>query len=90
MSVKVNMPVVLQAFADNSETLEVDGQTVGECLAEIMRRYPTLKKMLVDQSGKLHAYVGIYINDQDAYPGEMSRTVSDGDEIHIIYALAGG
>jgi len=90
MTVTVSIPVFLQAFVDNAETIQVSGQTVKECLGETMTRYPTLKKMLVDQSGKLHAYVGIYINGEDAFPDEMSRKVKDGDEIHVIYALAGG
>jgi molybdopterin converting factor small subunit len=46
--------------------------------------------MLVDDSGRLHSYVGIYINGQDAFPGEMSKPVKSGDEIHVLYALAGG
>ncbi len=90
MSVKVTMPVFLQPFTSNTETIEVEGKTVGECLGILMSSYPEIKNMLVDQNGKLHSYVGVYVNGQDAYPGEMNKRVEDGDEIHVLYALAGG
>jgi adenylyltransferase/sulfurtransferase len=90
MSVKIIMPVFLQPFTSNKETIEVEGKTVGECLAAVMSRYPETREMLVDQNGKLHSYVGVYVNGQDAYPGEMNKRVDDGDEIHVLYALAGG
>jgi molybdopterin converting factor small subunit len=90
MSIRIILPIFLQAFTDNQETMEVEGHTVGECLAVVINEHPAVKKMLVDDKGKLHSYVGIYINGQDAFPGEMSRAVKAGDEIHVLYALGGG
>ncbi len=90
MSVKINMPIFLQPFTANKGAIEVEGETVGECLGVLMKSYPEVRKMLVDENGKLHSYVGVYINGQDAFPGEMSKKVKAGDEIHVLYALAGG
>ena len=90
MSIRINMPIFLQPFTDNKETFEAEGETVAECLADLIKRYPEVKKMLMDDSGKLHSYVGVYINGQDAFPGEMAKKVKAGDEIHVLYALAGG
>jgi molybdopterin converting factor small subunit len=90
MSVKINMPIFLQPFTANKDSIDVEGETVGECLGVLMKAYPDVRKMLVDEKGKLHSYVGIYINGQDAFPEEMSKRVQSGDEIHVLYALAGG
>lgn len=90
MTVKINMPVFLQPFTSNTETIEVEGKTVGECLGALLSKYPEVRDMLVDQGGKLHSYVGVYINGKDAFPGELDKRVEDGDEIHVLYALAGG
>ena len=90
MSIKVNVPIFLQAFTDDQEAVEVEGKTVGDCLKALSEKYPTMKKMLVNDKGALHSYVGIYINSEDAYPNELAKQVKDGDEIHILYALAGG
>lgn len=90
MSIKINIPTFLQAFTDDKETIDIDGETVGACLNALMRQYPDVKKMLVDEKGDLHSYVGIYINGQDAFPNETAKPVKDGDEIHVLYSLAGG
>jgi len=90
MSIRINVPIFLQPFTGNKEIVEAEGKTVGECLGVLMKEYPEVRKMLVDDNGKLHSYVGIYINGQDAFPGEMARAVETGDEIHVLYALAGG
>ena len=90
MSIKLTMPIFLQAFTSDKETIEVDGHTVGECLNAVIKIYPGLKKMLVDDKGNLHNYVGIYINGEDAFPEEMKKPVKDGDEVHVLYTLAGG
>ena len=46
--------------------------------------------MLFNKEEKLHSYVGTYINGEDAFPNELSRTIKDGDEIHVIYIIGGG
>jgi molybdopterin converting factor small subunit len=90
MGVKVSVPVFLQAFTGDQETIEVEGKTVGDCLQALSQMHPDIRKMLVNDRGILHSYVGIYINAEDAFPNELAKPVKDGDEIHILYALAGG
>jgi molybdopterin converting factor small subunit len=90
MSVKLTMPVFLQAFTNDKETVEVEGHTVAECLNAVIKIYPDLKKMLMDDKGRLNNYVGIYIDGQDAYPDELKKPVKDGDEVYVLYTMAGG
>jgi molybdopterin converting factor small subunit len=90
MSVKFIMPIFLQPVTNDRDSIEVEGKTVRECLEAIIRQYPDIRKMLIDKKGKLHNYVGVYINGKDAYPNEMEKEVNSGDEVHILYTLAGG
>jgi molybdopterin synthase sulfur carrier subunit len=90
MSVKIVIPSYLQPYTDNRETAEVTGKTIGECFNSLTERHPGLKLMLFNNNGKLHSYVGTYINGEDAYPDELSRPTRDGDEIHVIYIIGGG
>jgi molybdopterin converting factor small subunit len=90
MSAKFIMPVFLQPVTNDRESIEVEGRTVQECLEIIIREYPAIRKLLMDKNGKLHNYVGVYINGKDAYPNEMEKEVKPGDEVHILYTLAGG
>ena len=90
MSIKINIPSYLQPFANTLETVEVNGSTVGECLNYLIKQFPDMDKMLLDKDGKLLSYVGVYINEEDAYPDEMAKPVKGGDNIQILYIVGGG
>jgi molybdopterin converting factor small subunit len=88
--IEINIPTYLQPYAGDQETIEVSGNTVGECLDHLIRQFPGMKKMLFDAGGKLHNYVGIYINGEDAYPNELARPLKDSDKLDLLYIIGGG
>ncbi len=90
MGIKIVIPLYLQSFTNNIETVEVKGSTVGECLNNLAKHFPNIKKMLFGKNGRLLSYVGIYVNGEDAYPGELLKPVKEGDELHILYIIGGG
>ena len=90
MSVKVNIPAYLQPYVDSAESVDVTGGTAAECLTDLVQRYPGMGKMLFAGEGRLLDYVSVYVNGQFAYGEELSRPVSDGGEMHILYILGGG
>jgi molybdopterin converting factor small subunit len=90
MAIKIVIPSYLQPFANNIETVEVNGSTVGGCLNNLAKRFPDIEKMIFSRNGRLLNYVGIYVNGEDVYPGELDRPVKDGDELHILYIIGGG
>ncbi len=90
MSVKVNVPAYLQPYVGNAESVEVSGSTAAECLTSLVEQYPGMGKMLFAEEGRLLDYVSVYVNGQFAYGEELSRPVSDGGEMHILYILGGG
>jgi len=90
MAIKIVIPSYLQPFANNSKTVEVNGSTVGGCLNNLAKQFPDIKKMIFNKNGRLLNYVGIYINGEDAYPGELDKPVKDGDELHLLYIIGGG
>jgi molybdopterin converting factor small subunit len=90
MSVKINLHPTLHSFANNQAVVEVNGSTVGECVNELVKRFPRLKSMLLDKKGKLLNYVEVYVNQESAYPEELAKPVKDGDELHITIIIAGG
>lgn len=90
MGVKIYIHTAQVELTDGMEVVEVEGNTVRECLAHLIEKYPKMEKGLFEKKGKLHPYVEIYINMETAYPDELSKPIKDGDKIHIILMLAGG
>ena len=67
------------------------GSTVGEAVADVARRYPSLATRLVDDNGQPYPFVTYYLNDEDIrFNGGFDASVSDGDELTIVSAVAGG
>jgi molybdopterin synthase sulfur carrier subunit len=90
MAVTLFLPTVLARLAD-SGTLESEGNTVGEVVANIAGRYPDLAPRLRDAQGDPYAFVTFYLNDEDIrFTGSFKSPVKDGDELTIVPAIAGG
>ena len=90
MSIKVDIPSYLQPFTDDREAVEVNGSTVSECLNHLVRQFPDVEKVLLAENGELLDDIGIYVNGEDAYPDELAKPVKDGDELYVLYIIAGG
>ena len=91
MAVTVLLPTLLRTHADGASTVSADGATVGEVFKELIARYPGLADNLVADDGSLHKFVNVYRNDDDIrYLEQLDTPVSDGDEIAILPAVAGG
>ena len=87
----VRIPPVLRANAGGSKQVDVDGATVGEVLAELVRRYPALRSQLLTEDGELNRFVNVYLNDQDVrYLQERGTPVETRDTLIILPAMAGG
>jgi len=90
MTVEINIPPVLQAVVDGVSRIDVSGGTVGECLKEIVEKYPQLRAKLFNKRGRLPNGISIFINKENAFPEPLSRPVRDGDKIYISHIVLGG
>ncbi len=90
MSVKIHLHLTLRQYTNGQDIVEAEGKTVGECLKDLVKKFPGLGPSIFDKKGKLNPIVEIYLNLQSAYPDELAKPVKDGDEIHVTMMLAGG
>ncbi len=90
MNVEINLPQFLQHLAGGTKVAEVTGDTVGECLDDLVGRYPDIKPVLFTKRGKLRGHIDVFVNKKSAYPEELSKHVVDGDELHIVNIIVGG
>ena len=91
MEVRVNVTSVIQKTVGGQRELTAEGGTIAELIDDIERRYPGFREQLVDEGGELHRFVNVYLNDEDVRFMEGAQTaLSEGDEVSILPALAGG
>ena len=88
---KILIPTPLRPFTDKQDTVDAAGTTVGELLADLMRKHSGLKAHLYSDQGKLRSFVNIYVNDEDIrYLQKEQTPVAAGDTVSIIPSVAGG
>jgi len=89
LTIKISLHTTHRQYTEGKEIIEVEGATVGECLKDLVKKYPPLDKEIF-KKGQLNSLIEIYIDGASAYPNEMARPVKDGDKIDLVYMLSGG
>lgn len=91
MAVEVRIPTVFRKFTEGESTVEVDTGTIGSIIDELGSRFPGFREQVLTESGELHRYVNVYVNDEDArYLEKLETEVSDGDTVSLLPSVAGG
>jgi MoaD family protein len=91
MTVVVKIPTQLRAAAGGESETEVDGATVQEVLDGLFDRFEELRTRISDEDGSLRRFVNVYLAGEDIrFLDGLSTPVSDGAEITILPAVAGG
>lgn len=90
MPVTVKIPAQLRAVTGGEGELEVEGSTVGEALDAVFDAHEGLKERITE-NGDLRRFVNVYVSGEDIRFGEgLDTELSDGEEITILPAVAGG
>ena len=90
-TVTVRLPTVLRAQAGGQSTVDVAGTSVREVLTALVAAHPGLETNLLDDAGELRKFVNVYVDDEDIrFLDKLDTAVSEGDEVAILPAVAGG
>ena len=91
MGVTVLIPTALRQYAENQNSIDLEGDRVGDVLDNLAASYPKLKTHLFDEDGALRNFVNVYVNDENIRALELNDTpIKEGDEITLVPAVAGG
>lgn len=90
MAVTVSIPTQLRAVTGGDAEAEVGAGTVGEVLDALFERYEELRDRICED-GDLRRFVNVYVGGEDIrFLSGLDTEVSDGDEVKILPAVAGG
>ena len=90
MAVRVRIHPFLRKLTGGREFVEVQGETVGECLENLEAKFPGVKQQISDPEGKLVDPWEIYMNSVSSHPEGLAKPVQDGDELAIMALILGG
>jgi molybdopterin synthase sulfur carrier subunit len=91
MAIEVRIPTILRQYTRGEKQVTADGASLGSLVDDLDTKFPGLKSRLVTDQGALHRFVNVYVNDEDVrFTGALDTGLSDGDEVTILPAVAGG
>jgi threonine synthase len=90
MAVTVKIPAQLRGVTGGEGELEVEGSTVGEALDAVFDAHSDLRERITED-GTLRRFVNVYVSGEDIrFQEGLDTELSDGDEVTILPAVAGG
>ena len=90
MAVTVKIPAQLRGVTAGEGEVEVDGGTVGEALDAVFNEHEDLRARITED-GTLRRFVNVYVSGEDIrFQDGLDTELSDGDEVTILPAVAGG
>ncbi len=94
MAIEVRVPTILRSYTDGEKSVEANGETLAGLLEDLEAHHPGIKDRLIeDKEGgqQLRRFVNVYVNDEDVrFIGGLDAGLSDGDQVVVLPAVAGG
>jgi sulfur-carrier protein len=90
MAIDVRIPTILRTYTGGEKAVAGEGATLAQLIDDLEANHPGIKERLIDGS-ELRRFVNVYVNDEDVrFTGGLDTEVSDGDEVVVLPAVAGG
>jgi sulfur-carrier protein len=91
MAVTIRIPGALKEWTEGQRLVKVDSASVGEAVRDLCTTYPAVGERVLDELGEPRRFVNLYVNGEDVRLLNGTKTpLSDGDEVVIAPAVAGG
>ena len=91
MKVTINLSHELLYGYENCPTQVIaSGSTVGECLQDLVKQVPAIKREIFDEDGNISIGTWVFLNKKSTFPNEFTAEVKDGDVIDLMPVMAGG
>ena len=94
MAIEVRIPTILRTYTGGEKAVSGDGASLSALIDDLEANHPGLKERLLDpdsDGGALRRFVNVYVNDEDVrFIGGLDAELSDGDEVVVLPAVAGG
>ena len=85
------IPTPLRKFTNGDSSVELQAENVGDAISSLAETFPDVRQHLYGNDNEIRKFLRIYVGDDDIQQlNGAATTLSDGDKISIIPAIAGG
>jgi molybdopterin synthase sulfur carrier subunit len=94
MAIEVRIPTILRPYTGGEKAVTGAGDSLAELIDDLESHHPGLRERLLDtkdDGADLRRFVNVYVNDEDVrFLGGLEAELSDGDQVVVLPAVAGG
>ena len=91
MAIEVRIPTILRTYTGGEKAVSADGSTLQALIDDLEDNHSGIRSRLIEDSGELRRFVNVYVNDEDVrFTGGLGTELSDGDQVVVLPAVAGG
>jgi MoaD family protein len=90
MAIEVRIPTILRTYTGGEKAVSGEGASLSALIDDLESSHPGIKERLIED-GDLRRFVNVYVNDEDVrFIGGLGAELSDGDQVVVLPAVAGG
>ena len=90
MAIEVRIPTILRPDTGGEKAVTAQGDTLAALIDDLEANHPGIRDRLLD-GADLRRFVNVYVNDEDVrFIGGLEASLSDGDQVVVLPAVAGG
>jgi molybdopterin synthase sulfur carrier subunit len=90
MAIEVRIPTILRTYTGGEKAVSGEGASLSALIEDLEDSHPGIKERLIED-GDLRRFVNVYVNDEDVrFIGGLEAELSDGDQVVVLPAVAGG
>ncbi|HEV8056716.1 MAG TPA: MoaD/ThiS family protein [Nocardioidaceae bacterium] len=90
MAIDVRVPTILRTYTGGERAVTARGDSLSDLIEDLDENHPGIKARLLEGED-LRRFINVYVNDEDVrFTGGLQTSVSDGDAVVILPAVAGG
>jgi molybdopterin synthase sulfur carrier subunit len=94
MAIEVRIPTILRTYTGGEKAVDAQGDTLAALIDDLEANHPGIRERLLEDKDGTHyirRFVNVYVNDEDVrFTGGLQTEVSDGDQVVVLPAVAGG
>jgi sulfur-carrier protein len=87
----LRVPALLKYYLEDQTEVRLEGQTVGEALGDLSRKFPKIHSHIFDNSGQVRRHINLFVNaDNIRDLGGLETVVGENDILKILPSVTGG
>jgi len=81
----------MKVYLRDQSEVPVQGSTVSEIIADLVKRYPAIQNHITDKNGELRRHINLFLNENNIKDlNGLETSVQENDRIILLPSISGG